>query len=230
MTLEALRWGTVTRLDTLLAERPDLDLDTLVETANEVLADHLPREVADGRVKSEVNPRLVRHYASEGLLDPPLRRGRHARYTVDHLLQLLALRRLLSEGMPTSTIRDRLRHKPREELRALVEQGADFTLQASGTDALEYLDAIRRRSASTTTSAATPPKAESEASSPPPRPPATRDPHDPHPTAWERYPLADGVELHVRSDVKTPRTPAAQRALLERITRLLIQIAQRRMP
>jgi hypothetical protein len=77
-------------LDDLLTTRPMLDLDALADTANDLLRGYLPRSLSDSRVTETVNPRLVRHYVSEGVIEAATREGRKALYTVDHLLQLLA--------------------------------------------------------------------------------------------------------------------------------------------
>jgi hypothetical protein len=58
------------------------------------------------------------------------------------------------------------------------------------------------------------------------RPPAPTT--TPTVNSWERYQLLDGVELHVRSDVKVPTKPEAQRRLVDHITGLIVQIGQRR--
>lgn len=73
-------------------------IDALVETANGLLPDLLPVE-RFGRQKEEINARLVRHYTTTGHLPPAGRRGREAQYFRHHLLALLALRRLMAEGI-----------------------------------------------------------------------------------------------------------------------------------
>jgi DNA-binding transcriptional MerR regulator len=211
-------------LDDLAASRPTFDLDSFVIDANQLLAEYLPDDPVDARVKGEVNARLVRHYTSSGLLEPPLKEGREARYTVDHLLQLLALRRLLADGVSAAAIGGTLRQKDRNELRAIIESGArlDFAPVADRRSAaLSFIDEIRRRGSQGATLSAPPRKSKAEAQSSSPASPPTAD-------SWERYQLLDGVELHVRSDVKVPTKPEAQRRLLEHITRLIVQIGQRR--
>jgi DNA-binding transcriptional MerR regulator len=212
-------------LDDLAASRPTFDLDTFVKEANRLLAEYLPDDPVDARVKGEVNARLVRHYTSSGLLEPPLKEGREARYTVDHLLQLLALRRLLANGVSAAAIGDILRQKDPDELRAIIEGGAklDFTPATDQRSAaLAFIDGIRQRSTEKRTLSAPAPTSKAK---PQPLTPATT----PTANSWERYQLLDGVELHVRSDVKVPTKPEAQRRLLDHITRLIVQISQRRM-
>ncbi|HZJ09143.1 MAG TPA: hypothetical protein VFD39_05570, partial [Trueperaceae bacterium] len=68
-------------------------LDEFVEHTNRLLPELLPKE-SSKRAADPVNQRLVRHYATQGLLDEPLKEGREARYLYRHLLQLLVVRRL----------------------------------------------------------------------------------------------------------------------------------------
>jgi DNA-binding transcriptional MerR regulator len=59
----------------------------------------------NGRVRDVPNERLIRWYATIGLLDPPLaRRGRVAQYGRRHLLQLVAVKRLQAEGLSIAAI------------------------------------------------------------------------------------------------------------------------------
>lgn len=73
-------------------------IDTLVDAANALLPALLPAE-RFGRQKEEINARLVRHYTTTGHLPPPGRSGREAQYSRRHLLALLALRRLMADGI-----------------------------------------------------------------------------------------------------------------------------------
>src|SRR4051794_28350389 len=96
-------------------------LDELVAEANRLLPRYLSEQVSDARVRSEVNARLVRHLTTIGVLSEALREGREARYNERHLLQLLAARRLMSEGHGTSTIRQLLADADEAALQALLE-------------------------------------------------------------------------------------------------------------
>ncbi|GII01981.1 MerR family transcriptional regulator [Planobispora takensis] len=74
----------------------------LVEHASTVLT---PDGRLNGRVRDVPNERLVRWYATIGLLDPPLsRRGRVALYGRRHLLQLVAVKRRQAEGRSIAEI------------------------------------------------------------------------------------------------------------------------------
>lgn len=89
----------------------------LAERAAEVLADSPPR--ANGRVRDVPNERLIRWYATVGLVDPPLsRKGRVARYGQRHLLQLLAVKRRQAEGRTLAEIQQELAGATDEALAA----------------------------------------------------------------------------------------------------------------
>src|ERR1700691_6324035 len=63
----------------------------------------------DGRIRDVPTERLVRWYATVGLVDPPLsRRGRVARYGRRHLLQLVAVKRRQAEGRSLAEIQAEL--------------------------------------------------------------------------------------------------------------------------
>jgi len=265
-------------LDTLLSQRPTFTLDELADAANELLEGLLPRAMSDSRVKAEVNPRLIRHYVSEEMLDPALREGRHAVYTVDHLLQLLALRRLLADGYSSGLIGTSLRERGRDELRAIAEgrevqadvatetevdagadagadagdgdgagrSDSDVTISALRSGARADLDEIRRRastgrasggrsSSGGVSSGGASSGRDRHASAPPldlshrsrSAPPRSQDASS-ETRSWERVPLLDGVELHVRSDLRLPDSMEARQRLLDAVVREIIRYAQRR--
>ena len=56
-------------LQQIAEHNPTWSLEELVQFANELLPQFLPDEKDHTRVREEVDPRLVRHYTSQGLLD-----------------------------------------------------------------------------------------------------------------------------------------------------------------
>jgi DNA-binding transcriptional MerR regulator len=224
-------------LDELLATRPSMTLDQLTDAANALLPDYVPDEPVDSRVTGTVNARLIRHYASEGVLDGASRDGKKAVYFVDHLLQLLALRRLLADGVSAGTIGDALTRLDRATLRAIAEgtAGPEAFPTSAPTDptdrrarAAAALAEIRARSGGRASDPSRPSTTPApRASTTSARPPSTEAPTD-APTHWERVPLLEGVELHVRSDVRLPDSPAARQKLLDHVIREIVLYAQRR--
>jgi hypothetical protein len=64
---------------------------------------------ANGRVRDVPTERLIRWYATVGLVDPPLsRQGRVAQYGRRHLLQLVAVKRRQAEGRSLAEIQAEL--------------------------------------------------------------------------------------------------------------------------
>jgi DNA-binding transcriptional MerR regulator len=101
--------------DLLTARDRDWGLDDFVAEVNRLLPEVVPGDAAT-RAKAEVSARLVRHYATEGVLPKPLKEGVEARYDGDHLVRVLALRRLLLEGYPSTVAGAFLQRHDRERL------------------------------------------------------------------------------------------------------------------
>jgi DNA-binding transcriptional MerR regulator len=100
-------------------------IDELAQRAAEALAGDGVR-APNGRVTAVPDRRLIRWYATIGLLDRPLRaRGRTARYGPRHLLQLVAVKRRQAEGRTLAEIQAELAGATDATLRAAA--GADFS-------------------------------------------------------------------------------------------------------
>jgi len=205
---------------------PNWSLEELVQVANQLLPHFLPEEKAHTRVREEVTPRLVRHYTSQGMLDDPLKQGREARYTYRHLLQVLLVRRLLTEGYGASVINTLARSKNNSDLEALLQGGVQLTV-APANPALAFLHQIQQRKADIARSIVQPPSV-ADLAAPPVAPVAPSSPAAPpaDPTThWRRLEILPGLELHVRSDFVLPTTAQEQQNLLQRILQLLISLA-----
>ncbi|WP_037970056.1 MerR family transcriptional regulator [Streptosporangium amethystogenes] len=82
---------------------------TIGELAERASAALAPTAQLNGRVRDVPNERLIRWYATIGLLDPPLaRRGRVALYGRRHLLQLIAVKRRQADGRTIADIQAEL--------------------------------------------------------------------------------------------------------------------------
>ena len=122
-------------------------LDEFVDQANRLLPHLLPKD-AGKRAAEPVNQRLVRHYATQGLLDEPLKEGREARYLYRHLLQLLVVRRLLAEGFTVAVVGQVMAERSDDELIGLVTGGVQIELvpkQAPSDERAEFLRRVRDR-------------------------------------------------------------------------------------
>ena len=152
---------TVT-FDDLTSRALDWSLDDFVAEANRLLPEVVPTSTAPS--KHDVNARLVRHYTTEGVLPKPLKDGAQARYDTDHLVRLLALRRLLAEGFPSAVAGAFLARHDREALARFLlgELKVDLGLASGGAPAapaaLEHLaPAVRERLAAMRARAGLPP-------------------------------------------------------------------------
>lgn len=201
-------------------------LAELVEAANGLLPTYLPKE-ASGRAAEDVTPRLVRFYTTEGLLPEAHREGREARYSYEHLLSLLAVRRLLADGFGSAAIRRALEGRSPAELEALLREEVQVQLVPRPSGALadpakaDFLRTVRERAGL----AAPKVLASRFMAAPPvqgPKPaPLTA-------TAWTRVVIEDGLELLVRDDYEAPITDRGDRELLEVMKAVLLQVEQNR--
>lgn len=81
---------------------------------------------AMGLKSEKLTERLIRYYASEGVLDKPDRLGRDAAYHFRHLLQLLIARRLVDEGVSLIAISKFNQNRSTDELeQALLRPSKD---------------------------------------------------------------------------------------------------------
>jgi hypothetical protein len=102
-----------------IAELAELAAETLATTDSAEPPSGPAR--ANGRVRDVPNERLVRWYATVGLVDPPLsRRGRVAAYGRRHLLQLVAVKRRQAEGRSLAEIQAELTGATDETLAAVA--------------------------------------------------------------------------------------------------------------
>jgi DNA-binding transcriptional MerR regulator len=101
-------------------------LEELADLAARALADADVR-VANGRVTGVPDGRLIRWYATIGLVDrPSTGPGRAARYGMRHLWQLVAVKRLQAQGLPLVDIQHRLAGATDETLRQIADLPAVF--------------------------------------------------------------------------------------------------------
>lgn len=193
------------------------NLEELADITNTLLPDFLPTadQPSQGRSRADVNPRLIRHYTTQGLIDEPLKAGREARYTRRHLLQLLTLRKLMSEGHGAGALHDLLRSKTDAELQALLTGTGrlDVTATSPLTDLLLQ---IKHRSATGSPPAA---RAVPPASPAPPVPAASATPA--RPERWTRLPVEHGLELHVSDTWRPPKSPTERERLARSLLALL---------
>lgn len=200
-------------LQQLSQANPRWSLEEFVRVLNDLLPQFLPVTRAHTRVREDVTPRLVRHYTSQGMLDEPLKKGREARYIYRHLLQMLVVRRLMTEGYGANAIDNLGTSKSNAELEALLQGGAQLTVTPANP-ALEFLQQIKKGQNLST-------------------PPVTNTPAKTNlkTSYWQRIEIISGLEIHIREDFSYPRSPQEQQNLLQYIAQKLAAFSNiRRQP
>ena len=208
-------------LQQLARSQPQWTLSEFVAILNGWLPQFLPENPANTRVREEVTPRLVRHYTSLGAIDEPLKQGREARYTYRHFLQMLVVRRLLSEGYGAEAIGDLAKTQENADLELLLQGGVQLTVTAANP-ALGFLQQIKQRQSPATTSSKKRSRTVSERNAiAPPTSTSTS-------TQWTRIEVLPGLELHIRQDFTYPGSPQEQQNLLQHLTQILHTFAKNR--
>ena len=96
-------------------------IDELSERVAHLLQERgLKNSQQDNRVSAAPDRRTIRYYTSLGLLDRPKIKGRQARYSERHVLQILAIKALQSVSLPLSEIQSLLYGSSQEELENVV--------------------------------------------------------------------------------------------------------------
>ncbi len=203
-------------------------LDEFVEVVNSLVERYLPASRSFNiKLRDAFNPRLVRYYATFGLISPPEREGKEARYHYGHLLQALVIRRLLFEGYTAPVLLKMLAGKTEADYEAMLAGGVSMAAAAVPREEVdghiaaagppEHLRLVRDLMAAAPPLPTPPPIP----SSPPPIPsaPVTASPPPvPVPRAesalWRRVEVAPGLELHVRAGFVMPDTRAKRESLL----------------
>lgn len=249
----------MTTLQQISQANSEWDLEAFVQVANDLLPQYLP-PAADTRSRSAeaVNPRLVRYYTTQGVLDRPARQGREARYTYRHLLQLLVVRRLLAEGYSTTAIQPITTEKSDADLEALLQGGIQITVEAANP-ALAFLQSVKARKAPNSPPPPSPsspdqpsklfnqPTSSRSASSTGKRSASAGDAfsdtfgglsnqpdqlnqlNQPEPVSrWRRIEILPGLEVQVRDDFVPPSTPQEHENLLQLIAQRLKPLFQSR--
>ena len=221
-------------LQQLAQQQPELALDRFVEVVNQLLPQFLPEAAVANRGQEPVNPRLVRHYTTQGLLDKPLKQGREVRYTYRHLLQLLVLRRLLAEGYSVSSMHQLIGGQPNDALENILRGGAQLTVETANP-ALAFLAQIRDRPSPPAAQRASPAPAPAAnvraAAKARPQPAEPASSHISTTSDWTRLELLDGLELHVRDTFTLPASAHERERLLQLIAQSLNQLnSSRRHP
>jgi DNA-binding transcriptional MerR regulator len=155
-------------------------------------------EIGELAEKGGTTVRTVRYYLQQGLLPSPTGAGPGARYGTGHLARLRLIRGLQKEHLPLAEIRRRIAGLDDEAVEALVEPTAGPLAEAGS--AVDYVRALLAPQPAYPHRARVPP--------PPRRGERER-------SQWERIPLSDDVEVHVRRPLSRADNRRVERLLEE---------------
>lgn len=107
-------------------QRSDLTIDELVDSANEILDVLVPTQLRY-KVTERLDVRTVRYYASRKLIPRPLGyQGARARYGGRHILRLLFIKHLQSEGQTLKQVTKAIRATSEAEVEQRLFGGPVF--------------------------------------------------------------------------------------------------------
>lgn len=179
---------------------------------------HQQFSIQELAAKANVTVRTIRYYTEEGLLPPPVTRGKNAYYTPDHLNRLELIRRMKEAYLPLREIRQvmlslteaevvqRLNEQIFPQEPTIREVGPAAPAPAAGSDAVEYIARLMTNQAAYRPGRNRPANLPSQ----PVRQGENIQSHtqssgtstsDSISEAWQRIPLASGVELHLRTSI-----------------------------
>lgn len=200
-----------------------------------------------GTVAEYPNERTVRYYLAEGLLPQPIeKRGLTSIFGYEHLLTLLAIKKLQSEGLPINVIKTLIAGKPTAELETILGDQIGSTMTPNHdifTNVAEET-AVRAESLDDVMFSAldlgiAEPKKNAakkyleslllghhrqQEVKPPkaalaPSPMVAERPQVP--VTWQRHEIEPGLEVHIRDDYKSPTDYPEMKRLLETIKKYL---------
>jgi hypothetical protein len=127
-----------------MAEEASWTLDELVRRVAAALEGPAYPGAPNGRVRELPDRRAVRWYTTTGLVDRPVMQGRTARYGTRHLHQIVAVKRLQTEGRSLAEIQAELAAATNETLRRVAAVPDDL-IEAEPSGPQEQPTRSRRR-------------------------------------------------------------------------------------
>lgn len=194
--------------------KPQWTIEELVERAERALEVDYYGQVSR-RVSDVPTVRNIRYYTTLGLLDRPAEiRGRTAYYSLRHLMQLVAIKRLQAEGLSLTEIQNRLLGLSDAKLLEIAKLPED-RLESAGESAPPRAEGTRRRARFWTF-------APSEGLAPQVREAIEEQRVE----TWQSVPLGEGVRLIIES--QTPLDIATVREVQNAARPLLKVLRDRR--
>lgn len=151
--------------------------------------------------RADVTPRTVHFYVQQGLLPPAGSPGPGARYSEGHVARIRLIRLLQKQHLPLAEIGKRIRGLSDVEVTALVAETKERRPDSRGS-ALDYIRSVLAEPRTAEAASASAAKHSRTSVAPltarPLMQAAGAASATPARSQWERYTLADGMELNVR--------------------------------
>jgi DNA-binding transcriptional MerR regulator len=144
--------------------------------------------------KADVTPRTVHFYVQQGLLPPAGAPGPGARYGEGHVARLRLIRLLQKQHLPLAEIAKRLKGLSDRQVEQIVTEAHERRAAARGS-ALDYVRGVLSARRGTPEAASSPATVSVAYRL---RAPAIEPGSAPARSQWERFTLAEGIELHVQ--------------------------------
>ena len=158
------------------------------------MADFDINELCD---RADVTPRTVHFYVQQGLLPPAGTPGPGARYTDGHVSRIKLIRLLQKQHLPLSEIAKRTKALTDEQVNGLIAETKQRRTEGRGT-ALDYVRSVLSESRVAGNLAAGISLQAVDSRDRLRQPSSTPMAHGPARSQWERFTLAEGMELHIR--------------------------------
>lgn len=150
--------------------------------------------------RARVTPRTVHFYVQQGLLPPAGSPGPGARYGEGHVFRVRLIRLLQKQHLPLAEIAKRTKGLTDRQVDALLAETKQRRTESRGS-ALDYIRGVLAEPKASSVDALRAGAAQHLRLSPAlPAPVDSSTPvsNSPGRSQWERFTLADGMELHVR--------------------------------
>lgn len=168
-----------------------------------------------GTVTELPDERTIRYYISENLIPPSKeKQGTASVFGYEHLLALLAIKKLQAQNLPIKKIREVLLGKTIGELERLL--GIDALKNSSKNAAQEYLETLLFKQGDETNQTEQP--LFSRVS---PRSFSDKDARPRTAQSWKRFEIAQGLEVHIEKNFKLPSDSKERRTLIKVIEEII---------
>jgi DNA-binding transcriptional MerR regulator len=174
-----------------------------------------------GTVTELPDERTIRYYITENLIPPSKeKQGTASVFGYEHLLALLAIKKLQAQNLPIKKIREILVGKTISELERLL--GINSQESPSKNEAQQYLETLLFSKPRETNEIPQQPLfSRANPSISPDKEPKPRTVQ-----SWKRFEIQEGLELHIEKNFKVPSDSRELRTLIEVIEEIIQSLSK----